>query len=221
MIGSRGSRIAHLAGALLLAARLGSAAVAPTTPGVGYDPQARGLSVSIYQLDTLTSPLVHYTCNFTADPGAVGAHPNPYYLDISDPLVRAAYELRWGPNTVGSRFKRFIGPGDEARPVLSEALIWLFQHHPDLLGGTTAGRNGVPTEVEITDVQALNDGPVWNTYLQEAVVGFSPDHREIINDPSRPSGDGQEPHPFWKILWYYHNTYEAPPPFSPQLPPGQ
>src|SRR6185295_10440657 len=82
MIGSRGSRIAHLAGALLLAARLGSAAVAPTTPGVGYDPQARGLSVSIYQLDTLTSPLVHYTCNFTADPGAVGAHPNPYYLDI-------------------------------------------------------------------------------------------------------------------------------------------
>ncbi|HEV7668753.1 MAG TPA: hypothetical protein VGS22_09530 [Thermoanaerobaculia bacterium] len=196
------------------------AAVAPPIPGVGYDPHARGLSVSIYQLDTLTSPLQHYSAVFSADPGAVGVHPDPYYLNISDPLVRAAYELRWGPNTAGTRFKRWIGPGNEARAVLRDALVWYLENRPGDLGGSTAGRNGEPTEVEITDVQALNDAPIWVGYLQGAVVGYSPDHRETINDPNRHSGDGQEPHPFWKITWYYHNTYEAPPPFSPQSPTG-
>ncbi|HXU32717.1 MAG TPA: hypothetical protein VN851_19275 [Thermoanaerobaculia bacterium] len=196
------------------------AAVAPPIPGVGYDPQVRGLSVSIYQLDTLTSPLQRYSAVFAADPGVVGAHPDPYYLSVSDPLVRAAYELRWGPNTAGTRFKRWIGPGNEARSVLRDALIWFLANRPGELGGVTAGRNGEPTEVEITDVQALNDAPIWVGYLQGAVVGFSPDHRETISDPNRPSGDGQEQHFFWKITWYYHNTYSAPPPFSPPLPPG-
>jgi hypothetical protein len=196
------------------------AVVAPPIPGVGYDPHLRGFSVSIYQLDTLTSPLQRYNAVFSADPGAVGAHPDPTYLNLSDPVVRAAYELRWGPNTAGTRFKRWIGPGNEARSVLRDALIWFFANRPGDLGGVTAGRNGEPTEVEITDVQALNDAPIWVGYLQGAVVGFSPDHRETINDPARPSGDGQEPHFFWKITWYYHNTYVAPPPFSPPLPPG-
>src|SRR6185295_9613955 len=42
------------------------AAVAPPIPGVGYDPQVRGLSVSIYQLDTLTTPLQRYSAVFAA-----------------------------------------------------------------------------------------------------------------------------------------------------------
>ncbi len=197
------------------------AAVAPPIPGVGYNPQARGLSVSIYQLDTLTSPLRRYTVDFSADPGAVGAHPNAYYLNLSDSVVRTAYEQRWGPDTAGNRFKRWIGPGNEARSVLRDALVWFYNNRPTDLGGSTAGRNGEPTEVEITDVQALNDQRIWAYYLQGAVVGFSPDRRQVINDPTRPSGDGQEPHFFWKITWYYHNTYSAPPPFSPPLPPGQ
>lgn len=196
------------------------AAVAPPIPGVGYDPQIRGFSVSIYQLDTLTSPLQRYNAVFSSDPGAVGQHPDPYYLNLSDPVVRDAYELRWGPNTAGTRFKRWIGPGNEARSVLRDALIWFAANRPGELGGVTAGRNGEPTEVEITDVQALNDAPIWVGYLRGAVVGYSPDNRETINDPNRPPGDGQEQHPFWKITWYYHNTYVPPPAFSPPLPPG-
>lgn len=218
------TRFAPLAAAVLLlnltAPAASLAAVAAPIPGVGYNPQVRGFVVSIYQLDTLTSPLHRYNAVFSADPGAVGANPDPYYLNLSDPVVRATFELRWGPNTAGTRFKRWIGPGNEVRSVLRDALIWFYANRPGDLGGSTAGRNGEPTEVEITDVQALNDAPIWVGYLQGAVVGYSPDRRETINDPGRPSGDGQEQNPFWKITWYYHNTYSAPPPFSPQAPPG-
>ncbi len=212
---------AQAAGAAPAAPKSAKALVPPTIPGVGYSPQVRGLSVSIYQLDTLTSPLQRYSVDFSADPGAVGAHPDAYYINLSDTAVRTAFEQRWGPNTAGTRFKRWIGPGNEVRSLLRDALVWFYANRPADLGGNTAGRNGEPTEVEITDVQALNDQPIWVYYLQGAVIGFSADHRETINDPTRPSGDGQEPHSFWKITWYYHNTYSSPPPFSPQVPLGR
>lgn len=211
--------------AAALALTLGSAlaataASAQTAPGVGYDPRGRGLSVSIYQLDSLNSAFRRYPMDFTADPGVVGNAPNAYFLNLGDALVRAAYEQRYGPDTAGSRFKRFAGPGNEVASTLKDALVWWFHNRPDELGGTTAGRNGIPTEVEVIDVMATNDQSLWNTYLVAEIEGFSPERRAQINDPSKPSGDGQEQHPFWKLTWYYHNSFTAPPPFSPPLPPG-
>ena len=97
---------------LALAASTG---FAQTGPGVGYDPQARGFSTSRYQLDTLLTPFLSYQAVFTARPDLAGANPNPYYLDFSDAAVRAAIELRWGPETSTSRFKRWAGPGATVR----------------------------------------------------------------------------------------------------------
>ncbi len=218
---ARTSRAALLALPLLGALASATAPTfAQTTPGVGYDPQGRGLSVSTYQLDTLTSPFRRYTMDFTADPGAVGNAPNPYFLNLSDAVVRAAYEQRYGPDTAGNRFKRFAGPGNEVASTLKDALVWWYQNRPEELGGSTEGRNGNPTEVEVIDVMATNDQSLWNAYLVAEIEGFSPERRVQINDPSKPEGDGQERHPFWKITWYYHNNFSAPPPFSPQAPPG-
>ncbi len=45
--------------------------------------------------------------------------------------------------------------------VLRDALIWYYTNRPVDLGGGTAGANGEPTEVEITDVQALNAAGAW------------------------------------------------------------
>ena len=62
-------------------------ATAQTRPGVGYDPQARGLRTSRYQLDTLTSPFISYQADFSARPDLVGANPNAYTLSFADPAV--------------------------------------------------------------------------------------------------------------------------------------
>jgi hypothetical protein len=209
-----------LATVLVLAAAA-SAAEAQPRPGVGYDPQARGLAVSRYQLDTLLGPFLSHLADFTARPDLAGAHPNPYLLDFSDAAVRDAIERRWGPGTSTQRFKRWAGPGNEVRFLLREALIWAWKNQPDLLGGDTANRNGEPTEVEMIDIQAFNDRGLWVTYFQEELTGFSPERRIVICDPDKPSGDGEEKEPFWGLPYYFHNRYQAPPPVSPQIPASE
>jgi hypothetical protein len=202
---------------LLAALAASPAALAQPRPGVGYDPQARGYTTSRYQLDTLLSPWLSYQADFSARPDLVGAHPDPYFLDFSDPAVAQAIERRWGPGTASLRFKRWAGPGNEVRSLLRDALIWAWSKRPELLGGDVTNRNGEPTQVEITDVQAFNDSALWIAYFQAELPGYSPENRVVICDTSKPGGDGQETDPFWGIPRYYHNTSQQPP-VSPQLP---
>ena len=207
---------------VVMAAILGALTAPPSVlgqprPGVGYDPQARGLMTSRYQLDTLTSPFISYQADFAARPDLAGAHPNPYDLNFGDAAVRAAIERRWGPGTATDRFKRWAGPNNEVRFLVREALAWAGAKRPDLLGGDTANRNGEPTEVEITDVQAFNDSEIWVSYFQAELPGFSPERRVTICDPAKPSGDGEEIQSFWGIPYYFHNTY-VPLAVSPQRP---
>ncbi|MEO8504817.1 MAG: hypothetical protein ABI609_13050 [Acidobacteriota bacterium] len=199
-----------------------ASSAAQTLPGVGYEPGPRGLSLSGYKLDSLSNRFTYYAMNMSADPGAVGAHPNPYYLDISDPLVQQTYEMRYGPGTIGPRMKSWIGPNNEVRPVLVDALQWWFANRPQGLGGSTVGRNGVPTEREIIDVQATGDRDIWQFYLIASTPGFSADNREVIDDPSLPPGDGQRMNVFWNMTNYFHNTFTGYYPFSPQvaIPPS-
>ena len=204
--------------ALAAAAAVGQA---QSLPGVGYEPGARGFYMSAYKLDSLNNPYTPYTMDLAADPGVVGAHPNPYYLSFSDPVVRAAYEQRYGPNTTGPRMKSWVGPGNEVRGVIVQSLRWWFANRPQFLGGWSSGRTGEPTEREITDVQATGDREIWQAYLIAAVPGFSPDNRELINDPALPPGDGQRKNQFWNMTNYYHNSFSGYYPFSPQVPvPG-
>lgn len=191
-------------------------AAAAQRAGVGYDPHGRGLAVSHYQLDTLSSPYLHHVADFSANPGEVGASPNPYLLNFGDPAVTQAFELRYGPLTASNRFKRWIGPGNEVKFLLKNALAWHFQHHPEQLGGDTSGRNGEPTEVEVTDVQAFDDRDIWIAYFRAELTGFSPDRRATICDPARPLGDGEVSHPFWGISYFFTNAYQLAPPVSPQ-----
>jgi hypothetical protein len=150
----------------------------------------------------------------------VGAHPNPYALDRSDPAVVAAFERRWGAGTATTRLKRWAGPGNEVRFVLRDALVWAWKSHPELLGGDATHRNGEPTEVEITDMQATDDRTLYLAYLQSEAEGFSPEHRAVICDSTKPGGDGQEPNSFWGVPYYYHNNFR-PAFYSPQPPPSQ
>ena len=199
--------------AALVAASLSAQAI----PGVGYDPASRGLRESHYTLDRLGTAIRSHRMDFSADPGAVGQSPNPYYLNLGDPAVRAAFEARYGPDTVGPRFKSWVGPNDEVRFVVRDALIWWFANRPAELGVGPAGRNGIPTEVEITDVQATGDSAIWITYLTATGEGYSPERPRQINDPSKPPGDSQAVDPFWGIPVYYRNAF-AGYPFSPQWP---
>lgn len=197
-----------------------AAAALAQRAGVGYDPQARGLSVSHYQLDTLSSPYLHHVADFSANPGEVGTSPNPYLLNFGDPVVAQAFERRYGPLTATTRFKRWIGPGNEVKFLLKNALVWYFQNHPEQLGGDATGRNGEPTEVEVTDVQAFDDRDIWISYFRAELTGFSPDRRVTICDPDRPLGDGEVSHPFWGISYFFTNAYQLAPPVSPQPPGG-
>jgi hypothetical protein len=197
------------------------AATAQTRPGVGYDPQVRGLTYSQYELDQIGSPFLSYRMNFSARPDLVGAHPNPYAFALGDPAVVAAYELRWGPGTASTRLKRWAGPNNEVRYVVHDALVWAWKNHPELLGGDVTNRNGVPTEVEITDVQATNDTDLYFSYFKAVLPGFSPDRRVVICDPTKPSGDFDEPNNFWGGLpYFYHNNFR-PAFYSPQQPGTQ
>jgi hypothetical protein len=208
-------------GLALASLALAGTAAAQTRPGVGYDPQARGLTVSRYQLDNLNSPFLSHSIDFNARPDLVGAAPNAYYLNFGDPLVRAAIELRWGAGTSTTHFKRWQGPGNEVKFILHDALVWAFREHPEMLGGDTSNRNGEPTEVEMIDIQATNDRALWFAYFQNELEGYSPEHRATVCDAKLPAGDGEYTDPFWGIQFYYHNNFQAPPPFSPQIPASQ
>lgn len=211
---------AMLAVVVLVALAAAPAATAQTRPGVGYDPQARGLTISRYQLDVLGSPFQSYPIDFSARPDLVGAHPNPYALDHSDPVVYATFELRWGPGTASTRLKRWAGPGNEVRFILHDALVWAWTNHPELLGGDTTNRNGIPTEVEITDMQAVDDSSLYVAYFQSEVAGFSLEHPIVVCDPTKPPGDSQVLNTFWNLPYYYHNNFR-PAFYSPQPPPSQ
>jgi hypothetical protein len=207
----------YLCGALAALA-LAALPAAAQQPGVGYDPQARGFLSTSYQLDTLSSPYLHHASDFSARPDLVGHSPNAYHLEVGDPAVRDAFERRYGAFTAGSRFKRWIGPGNEVKFLVREALQWYFTTYPERLGGDTKGRNGEPTEVEVTDVQAFGDREIWERYFTEVLPGFSPDRRVTICDTSKPPGDGQEKDPFWGLQYYYHNKIQAPLAVSPPMP---
>lgn len=204
--------------ALAILSCVAAGAAAQTRPGVGYDPQPRAITLSRYQLDSLNSSYVSYQMDFTAHPDQVGANPNPYYIDLSDRAVRAAYEQRYGPQTAGEHFKRWQGPGNEVKFLLREALAWAYAKHPEYLGGDTSNRNGEPTEVEITDMQATNDRGIWLEYFESELDGYSADRRVTICDSKLPPGEGDYIEPFWGISYFYNNKYTPPPPFSPQLP---
>jgi hypothetical protein len=208
------SKLAVLVAAVLA---IPAAALAQTRPGVGYDPQARGLSTTHYQLDSFSSPFLSYQADFSAHPDLVGAHPDPYGLNYADPAVRAAIELRWGPGTASDRFRKWDGPSNEVRFVLRDALIWAFAKHPEILGGDVSNRNGQPTEVELTDAQAFNDRSLWVAYFQSELPGFSPEHRVVICDSTKPAGDVDPIDPFWQLPYYYHNKFQSLA-VSPQLP---
>jgi hypothetical protein len=211
---------AALAALVLMSLAAIPAATAQTRPGVGYDSRARGLTISRYELDTLGSPFIEYPIDFSARPDLVGVSPNPYALVLSDPAVHAAFELRWGPNTASSRLKRWAGPGNEVRFILHDSLVWAWTKHPELLGGDTTNRNGLPTEVEITDMQATDDRGLYVAYFQSEVQGFSPDHRVVICDPTKPAGDFDGYNSFWGLPYYYHNNFK-PAFYSPQPPATQ
>lgn len=177
--------------------------------GVGYTPSTL---VSQYMLDNLGTAYLRHVMDLSEDPGKVGAVPNEHFLNFSDPAVRDAFERRYGPYTASSRHKRWIGPGNEVRHVLADALSWKY-------GGGAAR----PTQVEITDVQATGDR-LWYEYLVEVVqTGFSLDHPEHISDPSKPHGPvlderGRTPkHPFWNVPYYQFN--DAAPAIDPPPPP--
>jgi hypothetical protein len=132
--------------------------------------------------------------------------------------VVATFERRWGPGTASTRLKRWAGPGNEVRYVLRDALVWAWKSHPELLGGDTANRNGIPTEVEITDMQAVDDTDLYYSYFKAELPGFSPDRRVAICDRTKPPGDFDEPNAFWGGLpYYYHNDFK-PAFYSPQPP---
>jgi hypothetical protein len=194
---------------------LPSSASAQTRPGVGYDPQARGLLVSRYQLDSLSSSYQSYTIDWSARPDAGGAEGS---INLGDPAAVATAERRWGPGTFGPRFKRWEGPGNEVAYVFKEALVWAFEKHPELLGGDTAHRDGVPTAIEFVDAEAVDDRGLWVAYVQSELTGYSEEHRAKVCDAKLPPGDGSYTDPFWGLPFYYHNGYTAPAPVSPQVP---
>lgn len=173
--------------------------------GVGYIPSSR---VSKYQLDTLASPWQSHMMDLTADPGAVGAAPNPDYLNLGDAAVREAYERRYGPNTAGQRFKRFSGGGNEVKSIWADALSWWHN---------TTER---PTEVETLDALATNDVAKVRSYLVAEEPGWSPERRVRINDPRLPHGEGQRLNDFWGLMEYYFNeAQQVPPPPPPPVDP--
>jgi hypothetical protein len=104
------------------AALIAFAAAGPRAgrPRRGYEPGGRGLRTSGYKLDSVNSPYTYYSMDLSADPGAAGPRPNPYYFDISQPAVYAAFELRYGAGTLGPRMKAWLGPNNEARPVIEQ-----------------------------------------------------------------------------------------------------
>ena len=192
-----------------------SASPAQQLPGVGYSAQDRGLSISRYILDSVLNPYTTHVMDFSARPDLVGASPNANYFDFSDPAVKAAYEQRYGVGTT-TRLIRWQGPGNEVRFILREALVWAHQAHPEWLDNP-GQHNGEPTELEITDAQAVNDRALYSRYLwrrhqaSAPRTGFTfatcPSRRATIDTVDA----------FWGMPYYVYNDYQFLP-VSPQIP---
>jgi hypothetical protein len=183
---------------------------------VCYNPQGRGLSVSRYQLDTLTSGWLSAPMDFASDPWEVAGSE---FLDYARPDVFAAFERRYGPRTAclggltalpacgGHVFKRFAGPGNEVRSFLVDALAWWAAHSPASLGGGVGcWSNGVPSEQEVTDLQAVSDNPIWEEYHRLALPGGSAGRRQSVCRPERAAGAFDERDSFWGWTNYLFNT---------------
>ena len=68
---------------LVVSLAFAAVAGAQVRPGVGYDPQGRGLVTSRYQLDTLGSPWITYHMDFTAQPDSLGTWSTSRYFNIT------------------------------------------------------------------------------------------------------------------------------------------
>jgi hypothetical protein len=187
----------------------------PSQAEVCYDPQARGLGISRYKLDTLTSEWLNSPLDFTSDPWEVAGSE---FLDYSRPEVFAAYERRYGPRTAciggltalpacdGHFFVRFLGPGNEVRSFLADALAWWAVHSPASLGGGVGCQsNGVPSEREITDLQAVSDHPIWEEYHRLALPGGSAARPVTLCRSAQSPGPFAERDAFWGWTNYYVN----------------
>jgi hypothetical protein len=201
----------------------------PASAAVCYEPQSRGFSTSRYQLDTLTSAWLAAPMDFSADPWeAAGSE----FLDYERPEVFAAYVRRYGPQTAclgglvstpecgGHVFKRFAGPGNEVRSLLADALAWWASYSPGTLGGGGPCRsNGVPSEREITDLQAVADSQIWETYHQLVLPGGAASRPLLVCRSDRAPGAFTERDSFWGWTSYFVNTcgqqQTNPPPPAP------
>jgi hypothetical protein len=196
---------------------LGSPAIAE----VCYSPEGRGLSLSRYQVDTLSSPWLNAPMDFSADPWAVGGSE---FLDFSRPEVFAAYERRYGAGTActgglaetaacaGHVFKRFAGPGNEVRSQVTDALAWWYVKDRAGLGGSPRCHgDGRPSEREITDAQATNDRRLWERWHSEGALGGSTDRPQLQCEPSKAPGLRSEADPFWGWNNWIKNTCGNPP----------
>lgn len=207
---------------LLLAATAAMASVC-------YSPQGRGLSLSRYQLDTLGSSWMAAPMDFTADPWG---GTDSAFLNFSDPKVFDLYTRRYGPFTAclgetgnpkcgGHTAKRFAGPGNEVRSLITDALAWWYTWAPgDLGGGAGCKANGFPSEREVTDVQATADSPIWLEYHRQVLPGGSDLRPIIVCRTDKPAGIYTEKVDFWGWVDYFRNTCEpAPASEQPSAPP--
>lgn len=163
--------------------------------GVGYTPAT---PISQFKLDNVNSSYRAHPMDLTAQ---------AYGPTGSGPAEPVAFELRYGAGTSGPRMKGFIGPNNEMRGIVANALAWKF-------GGT-------PSEQEVTDVQATGDASIWQPYLVAEGEGWRPDNRIRISDSSLPHGNGERFDRIWSMTQYFFNEAEAPvdPPVDPPEEP--
>lgn len=175
--------------------------------GVGYlTPGA----ISQYKLDSVSAPLTNYVMVKSADPCVL----NPYFVDLTNPVIDALYQQRYGPCTTGPcvidgvthYFKAWAGPGNEVKSVVFDGLRWWWTvKHGQTWTGPEAYAGPQPTDCEATDVQTTNDASIWRNFLIATAPGFSPTNRDIIHEDQTACGLGERPNGFWPMTYYYDN----------------
>jgi hypothetical protein len=187
-------------------------------PGVGYSAVSRGLRTSRYQLGSLTSPYREWPLDESSN------------TETGGPGFAAAWEKRYGPGTMNSlgpdlAFKRWAGPGNEVKFMVSDALAWLYRTNRVALGGDTSNRDGLPTSQEVTDAQATGD-TIWRDYMIAVLPGYREDNPLHFSDTSRPHGLQLDEHgnppidPFWNLpIYRFNDATQATPPVQPPPEP--
>lgn len=181
-------------------------AIAEARPGVGYSAVARGYRMSCFMQDNLGTPYICQPLNEASDWQSL--------LPVGGPALVAAFEARYGKCTFGAScpghsFKRWPGPGNEVKFMVSDALAWMYQTNPAALGGDTSNRDGIPTDQEVTDAQATND-QIWQQYMTTQLPGYASDKPIHYNNINELCGlqlvKGQPPRdPFWGLAVYRFN----------------